>query len=68
MMMPTKMVMQTADSPLLLTAIYHEGEQLYTMRNLVQILRMHADSNGDGEGITTTDIVGSGGYNGSFEM
>jgi len=46
------------------TAISHEGDQSYYAEPGANIL-VAAHSNGDGEGITTTDIVGSGGYNGS---
>ncbi|MAJ19226.1 MAG: hypothetical protein CMA06_05240 [Euryarchaeota archaeon] len=46
------------------TAINHEGDQSYYAEPGANIL-VAAHSNGDGEGITTTDITGSGGYNGS---
>ncbi len=46
------------------TAITHEGDQSYYAEPGANIL-VAAHSNGDGEGITTTDITGSGGYNGS---
>ena len=44
------------------TAISHNGEQSYYAEPGANIL-VAAHSNGDGEGITTTDITGSGGYN-----
>ena len=44
------------------TAITHTGEQSYYAEPGANIL-LAAHSNGDGEGITTTDIEGSGGYN-----
>ncbi|RTZ95693.1 MAG: hypothetical protein DSY41_01820, partial [Candidatus Poseidoniales archaeon] len=43
------------------TAINHNGEQSYYAEPGANIL-VAAYSNGDGEGITTTDITGSGGY------
>ncbi|MGY8702889.1 MAG: proprotein convertase P-domain-containing protein, partial [Candidatus Poseidoniales archaeon] len=43
------------------TAITHAGEQSYYAEPGANIL-VAAHSNGDGEGITTTDIEGSGGY------
>ena len=43
------------------TSITHQGEQSYYAEPGANIL-VAAHSNGDGEGITTTDIVGSGGY------
>ena len=46
------------------TAITHLGEQSYYAEPGANIL-VAAHSNGDGESITTTDIVGSGGYNSS---
>mgnify|MGYP001157225847 FL=1 len=46
------------------TAITHFGEQSYYAEPGANIL-VAAHSNGDGEAITTTDIVGSGGYNSS---
>ena len=46
------------------TAIDHDGDQSYYAEPGANIL-VAAHSNGDGEGITTTDITGSGGYNGS---
>ena len=46
------------------TAISHNGEQSYYAEPGANIL-VAAHSNGAGEGITTTDITGSGGYNGS---
>ena len=44
------------------TAINHNGEQSNYAEPGANIL-VAAHSNGDGEGITTTDITGSGGYN-----
>ena len=46
------------------TAITHFGQQSYYAEPGANIL-VAAHSNGDGEAITTTDIVGSGGYNSS---
>ncbi len=46
------------------TAISHFGQQSYYAEPGANIL-VAAHSNGDGEAITTTDIVGSGGYNSS---
>ena len=46
------------------TAIDHNGEQSWYAEPGANIL-VAAHSEGDGEGITTTDITGSGGYNGS---
>ena len=46
------------------TAINHYGEQSYYAEPGANIL-VAAHSNGDGEGITTTDITGTGGYNSS---
>ena len=46
------------------TAIDHDGDQSYYAEPGANIL-IAAHSNGDGEGITTTDITGSGGYNNS---
>ena len=46
------------------TAITHLGEQSYYAEPGANIL-VASHSNGDGEAITTTDIVGSGGYNSS---
>ena len=46
------------------TAITHFGQQSYYAEPGANIL-VAAHSNGDGESITTTDIVGSGGYNSS---
>ena len=46
------------------TAITHQGDQSYYAEPGANIL-VAAHSNGDGEAITTTDIVGSGGYNSS---
>jgi len=43
------------------TAITHYGEQSYYAEPGANIL-VAAHSNGDGEGITTTDITGNGGY------
>ncbi|HIE81129.1 MAG TPA: hypothetical protein EYQ07_01095 [Candidatus Poseidoniales archaeon] len=46
------------------TAINHDGDQSYYAEPGANIL-VAAHSNGDGEGITTTDITGTGGYNSS---
>ena len=46
------------------TAIDHDGDQSYYAEPGANIL-VAAHSNGDGEGITTTDISGTGGYNSS---
>ena len=46
------------------TAISHDGEQSWYAEPGANIL-VAAHSQGDGEGITTTDITGSGGYNNS---
>ena len=49
------------------TAITHYGEQSYYAEPGANIL-VAAHSNGDGEGITTTDINGTGGYNSSGNL